>query len=117
MKDTVEKKSGIPAEDMAELQKAVDNAVNGIRDRAAIDRAARETTRVEFGAGAATTVILIASRFERWKGHVDLLQAAATLTGDWTVWIAGAPQRSAGSSHQSLEKCGLATAVGADERH
>ena len=34
-----------------------------------------------------------ASRFERWKGHADLLAAAASLKGDWTIWIAGGPQR------------------------
>jgi glycosyltransferase involved in cell wall biosynthesis len=54
----------------------------------------RETVRRELGAEAGTTVILIASRFERWKGHADLLRAAASLTGNWTIWIAGAPQRS-----------------------
>ena len=53
----------------------------------------RDEVRRELGASPGTVVILIASRFERWKGHVDLLQAAATLTGDWTIWIAGAPQR------------------------
>jgi len=53
----------------------------------------RDAIRRELGAGAGTAVIAIASRFERWKGHADLLRAAASLTGDWTIWIAGAPQR------------------------
>jgi glycosyltransferase involved in cell wall biosynthesis len=53
----------------------------------------RDEVRRELGAPPGTVVILIASRFERWKGHVDLLHAAATLTGDWTIWIAGGPQR------------------------
>ena len=53
----------------------------------------RDEMRREFGANRGTTVILIASRFERWKGHRDLLQAAASLRGDWALWIAGAPQR------------------------
>ncbi len=53
----------------------------------------RASTRAELGAAMATTVVLIASRFERWKGHADLLNAAASLRGDWTVWIAGAAQR------------------------
>jgi glycosyltransferase involved in cell wall biosynthesis len=53
----------------------------------------REDVRRELGAEPDTTVILIASRFERWKGHADLLQAAASLRGHWTIWIAGAPQR------------------------
>jgi hypothetical protein len=37
-----ERPPAIPAEDMAELQKAVDNAVKGIRDPEAMDRAAAE---------------------------------------------------------------------------
>ena len=55
--------------------------------------AARDEVRRELGAAPGTAVVLIASRLERWKGHADLLRAAAGLTGDWTVWIAGAPQR------------------------
>jgi hypothetical protein len=38
----LEKPPAIPAEDMAELQKAVDNAMNGVRDLEAMDRAAEE---------------------------------------------------------------------------
>jgi glycosyltransferase involved in cell wall biosynthesis len=53
----------------------------------------RARTRAELGAAEATTVVLMASRFERWKGHADLLSAAASLRGDWAVWIAGAAQR------------------------
>jgi glycosyltransferase involved in cell wall biosynthesis len=49
--------------------------------------AVRAEVRREAGISDATTVILLASRFERWKGHAD------TLTGDWTIWIAGGPQR------------------------
>jgi len=55
--------------------------------------ASRDAVRRELGVSPGTAVVLIASRFERWKGHADLLNAAASLTGDWTVWIAGAPQR------------------------
>src|SRR5262249_9071320 len=57
------------------------------------DAATRAEVRREFGAQAATIVILQASRFERWKGHAELLRAAATLTGDWRIWIAGGAQR------------------------
>jgi glycosyltransferase involved in cell wall biosynthesis len=59
----------------------------------AVAAGSRDAVRREQRAGPATTVILIASRFERWKGHTDLLKAAASLQGDWVVWIAGAPQR------------------------
>ena len=40
-----------------------------------------------------TTVIVMASRFERPKGQLTLLEAAAELRGDWTAWIAGGVQR------------------------
>jgi glycosyltransferase involved in cell wall biosynthesis len=35
----------------------------------------------------------MASRFERCKGHMELLHAAAALRGDWTIWIAGGAQQ------------------------
>jgi len=54
---------------------------------------ARDGVRRELGAGEETTVILIASRFERWKGHDDLFRAAAALRGSWTIWVAGGAQR------------------------
>jgi len=57
------------------------------------DAAARWVVRREFGASDKTTVILLASRFERWKGHVELLRVAATLSGEWAIWIAGGAQR------------------------
>ena len=38
----VEKPRAIPSQDMAELQRAVDNAVEGIRDPEAMDRACEE---------------------------------------------------------------------------
>lgn len=53
----------------------------------------RAGVRAALGAAPGTAVVLIASRFERWKGHADLLRAAATLRGDWTIWIAGGAQR------------------------
>jgi glycosyltransferase involved in cell wall biosynthesis len=53
----------------------------------------RSDLRRELGAADDATVVLVVSRMERWKGHVDLLQAAAALRGRWTVWVAGAPQR------------------------
>jgi len=38
-------------------------------------------------------VIVMASRFEEWKGHRMLLDAAAGLDGAWRIWIAGGAQR------------------------
>ena len=40
-----------------------------------------------------TTVILMASRFEEWKGHPTLLEAASALRGDWSIWMAGGVQQ------------------------
>ena len=40
-----------------------------------------------------TAVILMASRFERVEGPLTLLEAAAELRGDWTIWMAGGVQR------------------------
>jgi glycosyltransferase involved in cell wall biosynthesis len=59
----------------------------------AIAPALRTSLRVQLGAGERTTVIVLASRLEKWKGHAELLRAAAGLRGDWAIWIAGASQR------------------------
>lgn len=40
-----------------------------------------------------TAVIVIASRFEPWKGHELLLAALAQVTEPWQLWIAGSAQR------------------------
>ncbi|HET9696233.1 MAG TPA: glycosyltransferase family 4 protein, partial [Terriglobales bacterium] len=54
----------------------------------------RDKVRAKLGVPADTTVILMASRMEVWKGHFNLLHAAAELRSqnDWTIWIAGGPQ-------------------------
>jgi glycosyltransferase involved in cell wall biosynthesis len=41
-----------------------------------------------------TVVILMASRADRWKGHLNLIEAASQIKTkkDWKIWIAGAPQ-------------------------
>jgi glycosyltransferase involved in cell wall biosynthesis len=54
----------------------------------------RRDVRLAFGVRDDVVVIAMASRFERWKGHADLLRAAAHLDGDCEVWIAGIAQRS-----------------------
>jgi glycosyltransferase involved in cell wall biosynthesis len=53
----------------------------------------RSAVRARLGATEDAVVIVIASRLERWKGHVELLRAVAHLEGNWTLWIAGAAQR------------------------
>ncbi len=61
----------------------------------AVPAGERRSLRVELGADEGTTVILLASRLQAWKGHRVLLQAADRLRGDVAVWIAGGPQRPA----------------------
>ncbi len=59
----------------------------------------RQDLRAELGAREGTTVILLASRFEEWKGHRVLIEAADRLHGDVAVWIAGSPQRPSESEY------------------
>jgi glycosyltransferase involved in cell wall biosynthesis len=53
----------------------------------------RWETRARLGATDDAVVIVMAARFERWKGHTELLRALTTLQGNWMLWIAGGPQR------------------------
>ncbi|HEX9365358.1 MAG TPA: glycosyltransferase [Vicinamibacterales bacterium] len=66
---------------------------------AAVPAAGRRALRAELGAEDGTTVILLASRLEEWKGHRVLLQASDALRGNVAVWIAGGPQRPAESEY------------------
>jgi glycosyltransferase involved in cell wall biosynthesis len=53
----------------------------------------RGRVRASLGVDGETPVILLASRFETWKGHRSLLAAVARIAEPWQVWIAGRPQR------------------------
>jgi glycosyltransferase involved in cell wall biosynthesis len=65
----------------------------------------RREHRRALGAADDTFAILIASRFEAWKGHRGLIAAAAELDGDWRLWIAGRPQRAGEDAYaQSLRE-------------
>lgn len=55
----------------------------------------RHLTRHTQGANDETRVVLIASRFEAWKGHEELIEALASIRDPWQLWIAGAPQKPA----------------------
>jgi glycosyltransferase involved in cell wall biosynthesis len=54
-----------------------------------------ERARLRQGLGVSddTPVVVIASRFERWKGHEALLAALAEVREPWRLWIAGGAQR------------------------
>jgi len=61
---------------------------------ATVPPSARKSLRRELNVGPETVVILMASRMEAWKGHVNLIRAAEKIESqkEWVVWIAGAPQ-------------------------
>jgi glycosyltransferase involved in cell wall biosynthesis len=54
----------------------------------------RASLRARHSVPHGTVVILIAARFEKWKGHALLLESLALLreSPQWRVWIAGEPQ-------------------------
>jgi glycosyltransferase involved in cell wall biosynthesis len=61
--------------------------------RADASGAARSRLRASIGVDEQTPVILVASRFEKWKGHRALIRALAAIPDPWQLWIAGMPQR------------------------
>ena len=61
----------------------------------------RQALRAELGAAPEDVVILMAARFERWKGH-DILVSAAERLGleaPWRIWIAGSASTAAEQSY------------------
>ena len=83
---------------------------------ARIDPVQRSSIRASLDVDRESTcVVLLASRFERWKGHAALLAAIAGLPGDWCVWIAGAPQKG-GESEYARELQQMCTATDMKDR-
>lgn len=60
----------------------------------------RARVRGSLGVSDGTTVIVLASRMQEGKGHRALLDAAAGLSGDFRIWIAGAAQRSSEAAYE-----------------
>jgi glycosyltransferase involved in cell wall biosynthesis len=58
------------------------------------NEAARGEIRAALDADPSMPVVLIVSRFERWKGHRELITALSGIEDPWRLWIAGRPQRS-----------------------
>jgi glycosyltransferase involved in cell wall biosynthesis len=56
-------------------------------------RASRPAVRASLGVADDAVVVVIASRFERWKGHAELVRALSPVDGNWRLWIAGGTQR------------------------
>jgi glycosyltransferase involved in cell wall biosynthesis len=73
----------------------------------------RARLRASIGADANTPVILVASRFEKWKGHHALIAALAQIAEPWQLWIAGKPQRGDEAAYQrGLQEFATASGVG-----
>ena len=68
-----------------------------VEEPPAVDAQARQSLRSALGATPEDVVVLMAARFERWKGHDILVKAAEQLDVDtpWRIWIAGAARNGA----------------------
>jgi glycosyltransferase involved in cell wall biosynthesis len=75
----------------------------------------RAEVRAGLGVDAQTPVILIASRFEAWKGHRELIAAAARVAEPWRLWIAGGPQQAGEEAYEGALR-ELAAASGVADR-
>jgi glycosyltransferase involved in cell wall biosynthesis len=70
----------------------------------------RRALRAALGAADDDFVVLMAARFERWKGHEVLIEAARRLPASRVrVWIAGAAQRPAEAAYQEQLRALAAT--------
>ncbi len=77
----------------------------------------RREVRAELSTPENATVIVLASRLERWKGHSLMLEALAKLADEpkWIAWIAGGAQK--GTEEEYLaELKSSAEAMGIGER-
>jgi glycosyltransferase involved in cell wall biosynthesis len=93
--DLVVSNSRFTAESLARLFSGVRGEVvyAPVADGTDVPASGRSSLRASLGAAETDVVVLMASRFEEWKGHRLLLQAASQLTGSWRLWIAGSAQR------------------------
>ena len=75
----------------------------------------RSRLRASLGADDRTPVVIVASRFEQWKGHRPLVEALARIPEPWQLWIAGRPQRAEENAYERQLR-ELVAAAGADVR-
>lgn len=80
--------------------------------------AARASLRASLGAREDALVVFQATRVQRWKGHLLLLEALAELRDDprWVCWIAGGVQRAEEAAYAreleaAVARLGLASRV------
>ena len=64
------------------------------------DEPSRRSARPAWAWTTARRSFVIASRFEAWKGHRELLAAAARIAEPWRLWIAGHAQRGDEGAYQ-----------------
>jgi glycosyltransferase involved in cell wall biosynthesis len=69
----------------------------------------RRAFRKALGAAGDAPVVLMACRFEAWKGHQDLLAAISGIADPWRLWIAGGPQRSTEEDYLRLLRTRVAS--------
>jgi glycosyltransferase involved in cell wall biosynthesis len=91
--DLIIANSRFTGESVTALYPGASHAVLYAPVRADGSEADRPRLRASIGADAHTPVILVASRFEKWKGHQALIAAVAQIAEPWQLWIAGKPQR------------------------
>jgi glycosyltransferase involved in cell wall biosynthesis len=88
-----------------------------VSPRRTSDAADRQVTRAALGVSPSDVVILMAARFEAWKGHAVLIEAARLLrSAGFRFWIAGGVQRPserayAGELQAQVADAGLQGAV------
>lgn len=75
----------------------------------------RARLRASLGVDDRTPVVIVASRFEAWKGHRALVQALAQIPEPWQLWIAGRPQREDEAAYERHLRA-LVAASGVDGR-
>jgi glycosyltransferase involved in cell wall biosynthesis len=91
--DLIIANSRFTGESVTTLYPGASHAVLYAPVRADASGADRPQLRASIGVDEGTPVILVASRFEKWKGHRALIAAVAQIAEPWQLWIAGKPQR------------------------
>lgn len=81
-----------------------------------VDAGARARLRQELQTPDDVPVVIVASRFERWKGHRELLAALGAIPQPWRLWIAGGAQKPADRDelralHAMVDELGIAPHV------
>jgi glycosyltransferase involved in cell wall biosynthesis len=95
--DLVISNSHFTAESVTAMYEAVPRAVlyAPVSPGPRVSEEERSRIRRRLRTDSDTPVVLIASRFEAWKGHRELVDVLARIPQPWRLWIAGIPQRPA----------------------